>query len=395
MRRANFTDTSLKGAKLLNTDLTSAVFNKTNLKNASAKRACLKNTTFQESILDSADFSDTDLRYAQIRGSSLKETNFFSANLSKVDFAGSNMEKCSLTRVILQDANLSGADLGNANLMLSFMQRVKLDGARLVEATLFGVDLSFSSLTKCDLSKADLSQASLNNVDLTESNLADANLARSTLIDTTVDKVMFSGCRVYGISVWNLIGSPAQQKDLIITPEGQNKITTDEIEISQFVFLLLNNAKLRKVIDTVTSKTVLILGRFTPERKIVLDALREELRKRNLVPVVFDFEAPKSRDFTETIRTLAHMSRFIIADLTDAKSIPQELTAIVPNLPSVAVQPLILKDQREYAMFEHIARFPWVLPIYEYESRDQLLMSLVEKVVLPSEAKVQEISKKT
>jgi hypothetical protein len=31
------------------------------------------------------------------------------------------------------------------------------------------------------------------------------------------------------------------------------------------------------VIDTITSKAVLILGRFTDERKAVLDALREEL----------------------------------------------------------------------------------------------------------------------
>ena len=39
---------------------------------------------------------------------------------------------------------------------------------------------------------------------------------------------------------------------------------------------------------------VLILGRFSAERKLVLDALRDELRKseRNYVPVVFDFEQP-------------------------------------------------------------------------------------------------------
>ena len=33
-------------------------------------------------------------------------------------------------------------------------------------------------------------------------------------------------------------------------------------------------------IDTITSKVVLILGRFTEERKKVLDALGDELRKR-------------------------------------------------------------------------------------------------------------------
>ena len=35
-------------------------------------------------------------------------------------------------------------------------------------------------------------------------------------------------------------------------------------------------------------KTVLILGRFTAERKAVLDALRDELRKRNYLPILFE-----------------------------------------------------------------------------------------------------------
>ena len=62
--------------------------------------------------------------------------------------------------------------------------------------------------------------------------------------------------------------------------------------------------------------------------------------------------------------------------------------AIVPNLPSVPVQPILLKADREYAMFEHFARFPWVLPIYLYADSEQLLDALAEKGIAPSEAKV-------
>ena len=140
--------------------------------------------------------------------------------------------------------------------------------------------------------------------------------------------------------------------------------------MAQFIYLLLNNANLRGVIDTITSKVVLILGRFTEPRKAVLDGIREALRHRNFTPVVFDFQKPATRDLTETIATLAGMARFVVADITDAKSIPQELMAIVPQFPSVPVVPIVLSSQTEYSMFEHFKRYPWVLSLRVYEETD-------------------------
>lgn len=132
------------------------------------------------------------------------------------------------------------------------------------------------------------------------------------------------------------------------------KLTVDYLEVAQFIYLLLNNDRVRKVVDTITSKVVLILGRFTTERKAVLDAIREELRRRDYLPIVFDFEKPSSRGLTETVSTLAHMAKFVVADLTDARSLPQELTMIVPHLPSVPVQPILLSSEREYGMYEQL-----------------------------------------
>jgi hypothetical protein len=130
--------------------------------------------------------------------------------------------------------------------------------------------------------------------------------------------------------------------------------------VLQFIYLLLNNEKIRNVIDTITAKVVLILGRLTPDRKIVLDAIRDDLRKRDYLPILFDFEKPTSRSLTDTISTLAHMARFVIADITDAKSVPQELMRIVPFLPTVPVQPLLLASQHEYGMFNDFRLYPWV-----------------------------------
>src|SRR5262249_35601255 len=153
----------------------------------------------------------------------------------------------------------------------------------------------------------------------------------------------------YGVSVWSLkLDDKTKQQNLVITPYAEAAITVDNIEVAQFIYLLLHNQKVRGVIDTITSKVVLILGRFTDERKAVLDALREELRKRNYLPILFDFSVPATRDITETISLLARMARFVVADITDAKSIPQELGVIVPDLPSVPVQPLLLEGCAEY-----------------------------------------------
>jgi hypothetical protein len=217
------------------------------------------------------------------------------------------------------------------------------------------------------------------------------NLTRTICVGTNFEEAILTGSHIYGISVWDVRLEGAKQDNLVINLPEQPTITTDNLEVAQFIYLLLNNAKIREVIDTLTTKTVLILGRFTPERKTVLDALRDELRIRGFLPILFDFDKPASRDITETVSTLAHLARFVIADITDAKSIPQELMAIVPNLPSVPVQPLILTSQHQYGMFEHFTRYPWVLPLYRYTDQASLLQSLKEKVIDPAEEKAKEL----
>ena len=77
---------------------------------------------------------------------------------------------------------------------------------------------------------------------------------------------------------------------------------------------------------------------------------REELRQRNYLPIIFDFQPPDSRDLTETILTLAAMSRFVIVDLTEPKSAPHELATVVPHLRSVPVQAICQSSDSLYAM---------------------------------------------
>jgi hypothetical protein len=245
-------------------------------------------------------------------------------------------------------ANLVGADLEAAGLVGANLSGANLLSAKLAGARLNGADLRAAILVQADLSRADLTQAA-----------------------------------VYGVSAWNVILDQTCQDDLRIDIADDQFITCDNIEVAQFVHLCVNNRKIRDVIDTISAKAVLILGNFSPERKAVLDRLKDSLRRRDLVPTPFDFDKPGSRDLTETISMLAHMSRFVIADLTDARSIPQELKTIVPHLPSVPVQPVLLESQRGYAMFEHFERFPWVRPTYYYKNTEQLLLTLEHQILEP------------
>jgi len=242
-------------------------------------------------------------------------------------------------------------------------------------ADLSGADLSRAKLAGADLSRANLFWARLNHADLTGADL--------------------TGCRVHGVSAWGLKLENAKPQNLIITYDYEPAITVDNIEVAQFIYLMLNTQKVRDVIDTVTSKAVLILGRFTEERKAVLDALREELRERNYLPILFDFELPARQNITETVTLLARMARFIIADLTDPSSIPQELQAIIPSV-RVPIQPLLLEGSSLYSMFKDFdpQDFHWVLPVYHYKERKQLLAALAEKVIAPAENKVKALQER-
>lgn len=139
-------------------------------------------------------------------------------------------------------------------------------------------------------------------------------------------------------------------------------------------------------------KAILILGSFKGERKAVLDALRTELRNRDYLPILFDFEKPSTRDFTETIRILAGMSLFVIADISNPKSSPFELQATVPDY-MIPFVPIIQEGEEPFAMFKdlHIQYKKWVLTPLEYDSSDGLIGVLDKAIIEPALQKNSEL----
>ena len=213
------------------------------------------------------------------------------------------------------------------------------------------------------------------------------------LLDTDLTGADLTGCRIYGVSAWDLKLERTKQQNLVIT-RGTSPRSPSITLRSRSSSTSCSTTRRSATSSTPSPrKAVLILGRFTDERKAVLDALREELRKRDYLPILFDFDVPATRDITETVSLLARMARFIIADLTDPSSIPKELEAIVPHL-AVPVQPLLEGASRPYAMFKDYWKYDWVLPVYRYEGLEPLLATLAEKVIAPAEGKVKALQER-
>jgi uncharacterized protein YjbI with pentapeptide repeats len=431
LRRADLSGAILIETDLSKADLSGAFLSKANLSGADLSGADLSEADLSEADLSEADLSKANLIEANIRGANLSEANLSEGNLieanlikanirgadlSKANLSGAILTKENLYTVILVEANLSGvdlrrtylpqkdlskanlsgahlseADLSEADLIMANLSRANLRRADLSGADLIGADLSYADLSNANLSKANLvkanltqanlSRTNLSGADLSEADLILANLSLATLVETRLEGANISNSLIYGISAWNLkINQETKQFSLTITHIGEPHITVDNLEVAQFIHLLLNRKKLRKVIDTITSKSVLILGRFTPERKSILDSMANELREHNLIPIIFDFKRASSRDFTETIKTLAGLSLFVIADVTNPKSAPLELQATVPDY-KIPFVPILEKGEEPFSMLPDLLTFPWVLPLLEYESSIELINTFESAII--------------
>ena len=301
----------------------------------------------------------------------LRGINLSRADASEACLSGADLRDADLRKTLFKDANLTGADLSGADLRDAFLITANLNKAKLAGA---------------DMSDADLVGAFFREADLSGAKLCRANMKMARVVDSDLSGADLSDALVYGISAWNLRLEGATQKNIVITTGDQTRITVDNLEVAQFVYLLINNEKIRDVVNTVTSKAVLILGRFSlPERKGVLDAMRRKLRELNFLPIVFDFERPTDRDFTETIMTLAGMSMFVIADITNPKSSPLELQATVPNY-QIPFVPIQQADERPFAMFVNLQTKyrDWVLDVRKYTTQEQLLQHFEAAIVAPA-----------
>jgi uncharacterized protein YjbI with pentapeptide repeats len=344
-----------------------------NLMGANLSGACLINAklsgSLAYSVLDGADLSGAEMachfEETQLVGAWALGTNFCRSRIEACNFRHAHLQKANFEGCYLEDtyfdhADLTGSSFYQADLWMAFLRNAVLDHVNLRGANLHGANLAGATIRECDLQ-------------------------RTVLVDSNIEGASISDCDIYGISAWNLARNAATvQSNLRVSRHDESPLYVDDIEVAQFIHLMVNNQRIRDVIDTVSRKAVLILGRFTPERKAILNGIRDQLRKSGYVPIIFDFEKPAQRDFEETVKVLAGLSRFVIVDITNPSSSPLEINATVPDY-MIPFVPIIQSGEKEFSMFKGLqSKFHWLLPTVEYPSAEALMRSLDDYVIGPA-----------
>ena len=339
--------------------------------------------------LRGADLIKADLTGANLILVKLSGANLFGARLEQANLSGAWLEQASFVRAdlgsaILTGANLSGAKLNDANLFLANFTEANLRGADLSLTNMRGADL-----IKTDLGGARLEQANLHQANLREANLREANFRGALLLETDLTDAVLDGCRIYGISAWNVtLTEGTKQQGLVITSTWEPEVTTDDLEVAQFIHLLLHNEKAPKGhrhhhFKSCADPRPFFAGAEGGPRRAAGRTPHAQLRAGGL-----RLREAEVWNDNHTITLLARMARFVIADISDAKSVLQELQAIVPHSPKLPVLPIIVTGQEEPGIFDSIEAYPSVLKVHRYDSLTQLLADLKDRVIGPLEAEV-------
>ncbi|HEV7243250.1 MAG TPA: pentapeptide repeat-containing protein [Thermoanaerobaculia bacterium] len=319
----------------------------------------------------------------------------------------------------LRGVNLSGAHLGDISLEDAILARATLDGIQWWQARLARADLRGASLDLANLSYADLRGAHLERSRLVATNLTMARAERAHFRGANLSHAVLNGVRLHGAdlrdatvtgtsSVGIEVDAATRQDDLKVhqwvdpledvSDDAESAIQTMTVRVRHLqavplIHLLQDQRQLAMIMDAMIDRVVLILGNFGARRKAVLKALQFEIARHGLAPVIFDFPPPEHRDLIETVALIAGFSRFVIADLTRARSTPLESLLIAQQvmLPFASV---IHEKEEPFSMFATLrSKYDWLLPTRTYRD-ERHLVRMVKPIIDECEEKLKGLDRR-
>jgi uncharacterized protein YjbI with pentapeptide repeats len=395
-------------------------FRGSDLSNADFERASLFNCDLSDALLDRINFKEAIFHDCRFRGAHVSEeweslpavgivqpttlyqghAQFPGAHFTGCDFRMSKLMGADFSRSQFLECDFAAAKLDRACLNSSRLWKSNFEDCSMKGAALAGAEASESNFRKAVLTNANLSYAEFGaqhvlklegltvtptgmtaksashlyfSADCSGANFTGSNLQFARLVRTNLDRARLVDCLVFGASVWGTSTQGAEQRNLRVSGLDEPSLTVDTLAMAQFIHLIRHERSLQSVLEQITSKVVLLLGRFTDGGRGRLAGLADALRARELCPVVFDWDPPASRDSEEVVRILAGLSAFVIVDLTDPRSTPAELMMIADHVKSVPIQPVVRAPQAPFSMLEAARRTrPYILEPVRFSDDNDL-----------------------
>lgn len=280
------------------------------------------------------------------------------------------------------------------------LSEIRLERAHIHDAFAEGVRFGNATVVGCRFEEGDFSRAYFGRTEFIDTVfnktiLTDASFAGATFRNCNLNRVNLAGADfrveeitetvVYGVAAWDLVTDDEMKQSRLVIEKtyelysdiiagGRIPLMVDDIELAQFVYYLSSHKKMRDIINVLNSRGVLLLGRFGGGGLDRLYRLSDWLRERNYMPMIFDFERPDSANTTETVLTMAGLSKFLIADLS-GPSVPQELHATMTNFWKPVI---VYSEKKPYAMYADLAEKSFFTKEIVYSTESQLFAKLAK-----------------
>ncbi|HEX4228401.1 MAG TPA: pentapeptide repeat-containing protein [Bryobacteraceae bacterium] len=279
--------------------------------------------------------------------------------------------------------NFSGMNLSSVSIYKAFAEGLKLRDSIFEDAF----------FEEGDFSRADFSGATFRNTKFSKTILTGAYFDGASFINCNLNRVNLVGAFfhvkeitetvVYGIAAWDLDTSDDMKQSKLVIEKtyelysdliqrGTVPMTVDDIELAQFVYYLSNHKKMRDALNILNERGVLLLGQFKDGGLERLYSMREWFQGKGYMAMIFDFARPDNLSLTETVVTMAGLSKFIVVDLSGS-SVPAELQSILSQIK----KPVLAFGDR-YALFPDLADQTSVVTIES--DKPNLLSGLEDKL---------------
>jgi uncharacterized protein YjbI with pentapeptide repeats len=221
--------------------------------------------------------------------------------------------------------------------------------------------------------QTNLGGAKLSQCELSRALLINCNLAQAILTESRLDGTVFAGSKHEGIVTGNLA----------LTPSDEAAILVDDLEMVHLMEALLREPRWRELIARSSLRVAVVIGRFPQWRRPHLDALREELRRSEYAPLAIDLERPVGPKLRSVIANLAHLARFVIADLAGSRAFAKELQPFSFTLRDLPIQ-IVMPEGEEPPELPG----PWAVEPHRYRDTEHLIEIFDKEILQPLERRL-------